>query len=241
MVNCMKKQRKKNTKRRKNKKVLKKFLRVVFKNKEISLVLFIIVIAFIALVINNRPVTEINNKGLDFLNTYEYPSYLLTSSDCMSPYDVGDGVITFGPGLTYQTVEEGYNHFNEQLETTYSSENDCIAQKHLFAMQKIRIVSYENVVNKIQEQHNIKFSQDQFNALVLLAYNSPNLFKDEQFINVIISSDGDSAQYIEAADNYYRKLSGYDTKFGQGWYNRIVDSAEMFYYGDYKYQNKLED
>lgn len=234
-LNKQKKNKKKSKK--KSSRANKSLKAILVENKTFILTLVFIAVVFMWLVDLNRPVTAIDSKGLRFLNKYEFPSYLIESGNCMRPYDVEDGVITFGPGITYPTTNQGLEAINKELGTEYTSIDNCIKVSDLQQMQKKIMGKYEDVVIKIEKSYNVAFTQNQFNALVLLAYNSPNLFNNKQFIAVITNVNGDYDQYVSAADNYYRSLSGYDTKYGQGWYNRIKDSAEMFYFGDYRYQN----
>lgn len=213
---------------------------LVVNNKVFVGVLLVLIIIFAQLVTINLPVDSLDRKGLKFLNKYEYPTYLIETGSCMRPYDVGDGVVTFGPGITYQTKDQGIEAINQQLGVSYTLTDDCISTNDLLSMQKIELEKYERIVLNVEQQYNLVFTQDQFNGLVLLAYNSPNLFKNQQFIDVITNPQSTYYEYVNAADNYYRQLSGYDTKYGSGWYNRIKDSAEMYYFGDYRFQNNLE-
>lgn len=229
-------------KNKKNKKkIWIKFGTSLKKNKQFIFILIVISITFGYLVDSNMPVTELSNKGLKLLNKYEYPSYLLTDNKCMEPYDVGDGVVTFGPGITYQSVEQGIEAINQQLNTNYTTNNSCIKESDLLVMQKSILQKYEQIIIDIETTYQYKFNHQQFDSLVLLAYNSPNLFKNDNFINVITNPESSYEEYVYAADNYYQQLSGYFTAFGSGWYNRIVDSAQLFYYGDYRYQNQMEE
>ncbi len=188
----------------------------------------------------------IDDRGLEILNAYEFPSYLIEEDNCMRPYDVGDGVMTFGPGITYPTEEEGINDINFRFDTKYTLENNCIDVELLHQLQRDVISNYEAVVNKVAINHFKHFTQDEFNGLVLLSYNSPNLFKNQDFKKVILSDDSTFDAYVEAANDYYKQLDSYydnpnteeeDDGFGNGWYNRIVDSAEVYFSIDYNYQN----
>lgn len=188
----------------------------------------------------------IDEDGLAILNAYEFPSYLIEEGYCMRPYDVGDGVITFGPGITYDTEQAGLDDINSRFNTNYTLDDDCIDVDTLHTLQRDIISNYEAVVNKVAIWHFKHFTQDQFNGLVLLAYNSPNLFSNEEFKQYILSDNQNEEGYIEAANNYYKQLDSYydnpnteeaDDGFGNGWYNRIVDSAEVYFGIDYDYQN----
>lgn len=188
----------------------------------------------------------IDDAGLQILNDYEFPSYLIEDGTCMRPYDVGDGVITFGPGITYPTEQAGIDDINSRFNTDYTLENNCIEVDTLHTLQRDIISNYEAVVNKVAIWHFKHFTQDQFNGLVLLAYNSPNLFKNEDFKTVILADQPTQDEYITAANDYYKTLGSYydnpntdepDDGFGNGWYNRIVDSSEVFFGIDYDYQN----
>lgn len=188
----------------------------------------------------------IDEAGLGILNDYEFPNYLVEDGVCMRPYDVGDGVVTFGPGITYPTEQAGIDDINSRFNTSYTLEDNCISVDTLHTLQRDIIVNYEAVVNKVAIWNFKHFTQDQFNALVLMAYNSPNLFENKEFKKVILDENATQEQYILAADNYYKMLGNYydnqnteepDDGFGKGWYNRIVDSSEVYFGIDYDYQN----
>lgn len=239
MIVYMKKnknQRKKKTKKKRNKQGVKA-IKYIKNNKLFFFIIIALILILGLLIIKNLPVTTISNRGLKLLNKYEYPTYLLTADKCMEPYDVGDGVITFGPGITYSSVETGVDDINAKLNTDYTTSNSCIRQKDLIKMQKIIIGEYEQIVINVETANNYQFNQQQFDGLVLLAYNSPNIFNNEGFIAVITNPNSSYDQYVDAADNYYQQLSGYFTTFGNGWYNRIIDSAQLFYEGDYQFQD----
>lgn len=202
-------------------------------NKMFITIILLILILFTYLVYNNIPVTSMSRRGIEFLNNYEYPTQYVTSDNCMEPYDVGDGVVTFGPGITYQNAKLGYTDINQKLGTAYSASNSCIKTDDLFTLQRMILVDYEQIVNTFAKQYAVDFNQHQFNALVLLAYNSPHIFEYEDFISVLVDEDSTSDEYIDAAQSYYQHLKDYD-KFGEGWCNRVKDSAEMYYDGDYR-------
>lgn len=227
--------------KRKNKITINGIGALIVENKVFVAVVIVIIFIFVQLVQLNSPIQSLNRRGLRFLNKYENPTNLIESGRCMRPYDVGDGVITFGPGITYPTETEGLVAINTKLGTDYSAEDDCIKISDLKDMQKVVIKEYEEIVVNIEKYYDLVFTQDQFNALVLLAYNSPNLFLNQNFIAVITNPESSYEQYVAAADSYYQQLDGYYTGFGTGWYNRIKDSAEMYYFGDYRFQNNLEE
>ncbi|WOO87714.1 hypothetical protein RZE82_01915 [Mollicutes bacterium LVI A0039] len=188
----------------------------------------------------------INEQGLEILNAYEFPTYLIEEDNCMRPYDIGDGVITFGPGITYQTEQDGINDINERFNTKYTLKNNCIDLDILNELQLEIMGAYEAVVNDIAIKKFHHFTQDQFNALVLMSYNSPALFEEEEFVEAILDDSTTQAQYIEAANNYYKQLNAYydnpnteekNDGFGEGWYNRILDSSEVYFGLDYEFQN----
>lgn len=213
-------------------------------------VIIVLIIIIAGLLGWNRHVQNysmtINDAGLEILNAYEFPTYLIEDDTCMRPYDVGDGVITFGPGITYPTEQDGLDDINQRFNEDYTLEDNCINIDTLHTLQLDIIATYEDIVNKVAIWKFKHFTQDEFNALVLMSYNSPNLFNNEKFVEVIISDNPTQEQYIEAADNYYKTLGNYydnhntdepDDGFGKGWYNRIVDSSEVFFSLDYEYQN----
>ncbi|WOO88925.1 hypothetical protein R2F61_08650 [Mollicutes bacterium LVI A0078] len=227
----------------KKKKRSKKYSKVKYKKhlQECKLFYFAIVIIFLILtilIIQNQPVTGVSNRGLKLLNSYEFPNYLVESGSCMRPYDVGDGVVTFGPGITYQTAQEGITDINNLLNKQYTTEDNCIKERDLKKLQTIKLTRYENKVFDLANVCNLLLNQDQFDGLLLIAYNSPLVLENTQFKHAVCNQQP-YQEYVDSAHNYYKQLRGYEQLYGEGWYNRIVDSAEMYYYGDYKYQNKL--
>ncbi len=232
------KRRKPSSKSKYNKNI-KRIQKVVKQNPLFIVTLSGLVLVFWLLVASNMPVHQIDHKGLRLLNKYELPIYLVESGNCMQPYDVGDGVITFGPGITYQDSQSGFDDINQIVGSNYSFDNSCVKIRDLKRVQKQKMTYYEQVVDNLQVSCNLKFSQDEFNGLVLLSYNSPSIFNQSVFANALCSSSISYDTYVETANSYYMSLSGYDTSFGSGWYNRIVDSAEVYFFGDYKYQNNV--
>lgn len=219
--------------------------------RNVLIIIICILIGFIAVsIVWTKHVEKysmtIDERGLAILNDYEFPNYLIEDGYCMRPYDVGDGVITFGPGITYPIEQAGLDDINNRFGTEYTIEEDCISVDTLHTLQRDIISNYEAVVNRVAIWHFKHFTQDQFNGLVLLAYNSPNLFKNEGFKEVILMDDPTQAMYVEAANEYYKLLNSYydnpnteaeDDGFGKGWYNRILDSSEVYFGIDYDYQN----
>lgn len=188
----------------------------------------------------------LSDKGLSLLNSYEFPYYMVDEeNDCLSPYDVGDGVITFGPGITYPTEQEGLDAINSEFDSNYTESDNCISTKILFDMQQKIISPYEHKVIDFLWSHKYIPTQNQFDALLLMSYNSPSLFDDEKF-NELFKTDLSKTDYINTINSYYQTLNSYydneDTPapndgFGEGWLNRIQDSADAFFDSDYDYQN----
>ncbi len=221
--------------------LLKKIGKLTKQNLLFVVTLTGLLLTFWLLVAANMPVHQIDHKGLKLLNKYEFPQYLVESGNCMQPYDVGDGVITFGPGITYQDSQSGFDDINQIVNGNYSFDNSCVKVRDLKRVQKQKMAYYEQVVDNLQIACDLKLSQDQFNGLVLLSYNSPSIFNQSAFADALCSSNISYDTYVQTANSYYMSLSGYDTSFGSGWYNRIVDSAEVYFFGDYKYQNNVGD
>lgn len=218
--------------------------------KKVGIILSVLIIIVMLIIFWQLHVIKysmkIDTKGLGIINDYEFPIYLVENDTCMRPYDVGDGVMTFGPGLTYDTEEEGIEDLNDSLGTKYTTNNDCIDINDLNSLQLLRMGYYEDVVNDVAIWNFKKFTQDEFNALVLLSYNLPALFKDENFVGTLLDPTTTFDEYVKAADNFYKtRYNYYDNPntdeandgFGLGWYNRIVDSAEIYFNSEYEYHN----
>ncbi len=223
--------------KKRNKKNLNKIKKQV--NNNIAFIAAITIVIIFALVISeqNSPTKSISNRGLKLLNKYEYPTYLEETGNCMRPYNVGDGVVTFGAGITYPDELAGINDINQLLDKTYSLADNCIKTRDLNKLFEIKIEYYENKVVNFQLENDMVFSQKQYDGLLLLVYNSPNILKDSNFARVLLDKQASSDMYINAANEYYKQFSAYSESFGNGWYNRIVDSSQVYYQREYKFQN----
>ncbi len=192
---------------------------------------------------------KITDEGLELLNDYEFPVYLIETNDdnqqCMNPYSVGDGKITFGPGIAYQNKQEGLDDMNHLLNTNYTINDSCILVDDLYEVQKEKLTYYEGIVNDFAFDIRLKLTPNQFDALVLMSYNSPALFSDEGFIQTMENNQVTKEEYIISMNSYYQTLDNYYDNlstdesgdgFGAGWYNRIEDSADVYFDSQYDYQ-----
>lgn len=198
---------------------------------------------------NLEPYMKPSKNLLNLLNDYEMPQYLIQQNSngksCLAPYDVGDGVETFGPGVTYKTKEEGIQDINSLLGTNYSLENDCIKIRDLEKLQSTKLDSYSWDVLYHAHEYDLSLNQQKFDGLFLLVYNSPDILDYPQFVNAL-QENGSKERYIDAADKYYQQFDNYydnpKTKakndgYGEGWHNRVVDSSQIYYSGEYDFQN----
>ncbi len=243
--------KKKNTLLRKFKRLKRKTRKIILKIIAILILILLFIITYkIAIHIDYKINYEkiLSDQGQELLDDYELPWYLVENDSCIRPYDVGDGVITFGPGVTYSTEKEGIEDINKKYNTEYTISNNCIDLDILFKLQKDIMYIYEDYVSKKTFEHRIKVTQNEFDALLLLAYNSPNFLKEEEVINMLKDKDHTKKEYISSINNYYKQMRNYydnqDTiepndGFGQGWYNRITDSAEVFFEQEYEFQNNV--
>ncbi|MFV0246983.1 MAG: glycoside hydrolase family protein [Mycoplasmatales bacterium] len=235
------------------KRSIRRFIRKFNKDKKfrtnttIGLILIVIVFAFSFNILTHMP-TELSSKGLKLLNEYEVPKSKIEANDnvtCMKPYDINDGKVTFGAGITYNSIEEGLKDINQEFKTKYTINNNCIDIKYLKKLEIIKLKTYEKYVLKVKDNNNLRLNQQQFDALVIMAFNSPNVLKDDDVLQVLVKKESKS-KYINSMDNYYKTLSAYydnpntkemDDGFGEGWLNRIKDSADVYYNHQYKFQS----
>lgn len=181
------------------------------------------------------PSQSLSMRGLKLLNEYELPRDKIAANKCMEPYDVGDGVITFGAGITYPSETQGLEDINRLFKTDYTLTNDCVKTSELEKLQKEKLAYYEQLIVDYERENSKTFSQTEFDGVFLLIYNSPQIIYDEQYKSLLMQEDITVDEYFDVANNYYKKLNGYDM-FGAGWRARILDSAQLFCNGDYKYQ-----
>lgn len=237
-------------------KIKKKSIKI-YNKKFTKLILVIILLSYLLILIRYQYIENVyfkyslSEEGLSLLNEYEFPKYLIDDSEgaeCLRPYYINDGVITFGPGITYPTIEEGLAEVNELYSENYTIDQDCIELEQLYGLQLIKLDYYVKIVENFSYSHRLKLSQNQFDALLLIAYNSPNAFEDENVNLLFEDKEISFNEYVLVFDSYYQTLSSYyenteteeeDDGFGNGWYNRIIDSAEVYYYSEYEYQNSV--
>lgn len=200
----------------------------------------------------NNVSTVLSSEGLQLLNDYEYPKNNEQNREdmrCMVPYDVEDGVTTFGAGVTFPTAEEGFEKINNEYGTDYGKENNCISVDILNEFQILMLEKYELDVLNFFEDNQIEFVQNQFDGLLILDYNSPEVLKYEPLIN-LLKNDKDTVlkeEFIDVIDSYYRQFPAYydnpntnkrNDGFGEGWYNRILDVADVYFDSQYEFQQR---
>ena len=79
---------------------------------------------------------------------------------------------------------------------------------------------------------NANLTQQQYDALYLLAYNRPALFKPGGIIENLILSNANREEWEEAILAEYKLLKGWNVN-KNGWTNRINAALELYFYGDY--------
>ncbi|MBQ3284098.1 MAG: Ig-like domain-containing protein [Ruminococcus sp.] len=135
---------------------------------------------------------------------------------------------TLGYGVLVFTGEKFYNNLTKD-------------QAYAYLVQNVNNAGYSKDVNTFLLNKNIKFNQQQYDALVCFTYNCGTgpLFSDDELIAALCNCYKNGTRdfnYINKQD-FIDKLCQYHHAGGSCVYGllyRRVDETEMFFYGDYE-------
>lgn len=185
---------------------------------------------------NSYHITGISDSGLTLLNDYEGYNIIDWQTDskgniCSYPYDVGDGVVTFGLGQTYPNEKTGYAAINEQTGSDYQV-GDCVTledsnhdQANDLEQRAITILQYDKL-------YKANINQNQFDAIMLMFYLNEDTIKDPEFWQMITDPTTTEADYTQYFLDIYAQFDQWDV-YQAGWTKRIIDSGQLFYQADY--------
>lgn len=185
---------------------------------------------------NKYNVSHVSNELLLLIADYEGVNVLNFETDqdleqCLRSYDVGDGVVTFGLGKTFNTEIDGINHINELNNTTYN-ENDCIKLEHLMKIHEEDISIREKKILSLDKKYKTNINQQQFDAIMLMFYLNEDSINSLKFWNLLSNEDLTKISYIDYFINIYSQFNQYET-YKAGWNARIEDSADIFFDSQY--------
>jgi GH24 family phage-related lysozyme (muramidase)/LysM repeat protein len=159
--------------------------------------------------------TKVSAKGVAFLHNSEGYSAVIYKDQAGKP--------TIGYGHLIKAGET----FKEPMT---KAEADALYEKD--------IQKYVNSVKALESKYNLNFTQNQLDALVSFTYNlGENIWnKSSTLRDLIVSGNYTDAQIKSAfgAYHHYTDAKTGEKKDSKGLYNRRIDEAEMFLYGDYE-------
>lgn len=98
-----------------------------------------------------------------------------------------------------------------------------------------RLTEYTGYVDTMVNNLGLNLSQQQYDAIMLLAYNKPVLvFEGGAIYNLLSEGNNNRDDWRTAILNYYQSLSDWD-KFHESWTNRTEDFLECYFDGEYVY------
>ena len=135
---------------------------------------------------------------------------------------------TLGYGMLVFTGEKFYNNLTK-------------TQAYAYLAQNINNAGYASDVNYFLMKNNIRFNQQQFDALVCFAYNigTGPFSNDDELIDALLNCSHNGVRDFNYIGKQYfiNKFCQYHHAGGSCVYGllyRRVDETEMFFYGDYE-------
>lgn len=161
-----------------------------------------------------------SDKLVDLLATFE--------GFCSSVYiDTFTGDPTLGYGVLVFTGEKFYNNLTKN-------------EAYAYLVQNVNNSGYTSSVNNFLIRENIRYNQQQFDALVCFAYNNGTgpFSTDDELIDALRSCSSGGVRNFNYINKQYfiNKFCQYHHAGGgcvYGLLYRRVDETEMFFYGDY--------
>lgn len=215
-----------------------KNLKLVYKILSIILLVLLILISiYLTFKYENEyGITGMSDEGLILLDDYEGYNMLVSDIDsdgdaCHAAYDLGDSVITFGLGVTFETEQLGIEHLNETYNTSYKV-GDCIKVSDLLNLQREAIYDREQQVLDLDRIHRANLNQQQYDAVMMMFYLNEDTIRDQKFWKIIKDKKSNIDDYSEYFITEYSQFKQWED-YQYGWSNRILDSSEVFYNKDY--------
>ncbi len=128
----------------------------------------------------------------------------------------------------------GYGHLIKPGETF----NEPISKEEALELYNKDVGKFTTAVDNFEKEYNVKLTQNQYEAMVSFSYNlGENIWKENTTIKSLILSGNYTEQEIKDAFGLFCKYRDRETQEyvrSRGVYNRRIDEAELFLYGDYE-------
>lgn len=176
----------------------------------------------------SQNLSHISDAAIELLLKYEtpYSKYLIKDNDGnilgIKPYNVGDGGITVGFGhfISYNTMAKDLN--------AYKLTQRNLSIDEAISLLKSDLEYFETQVLNLINENEIYLTQNEFDALVLQAYNYGNI---KYLTDLLKSGSRDRDEWIQVITKRMEKNKG--TNFYNGLMNRRYQEVDLFLYGDY--------
>lgn len=147
--------------------------------------------------------------------------------------DVGDGGITVGVGIYVKESDMERIEMLDKLGITWNDTEQWVSYD--VATQAYNNISgrYIDLVDGILKKYNVTVTQEQYDALFVMAYNREALFCEGGAVAKMLSSGNNNiSDWRSALLEEYQALGGWKD-YADGWTNRIDDELELYFKGDY--------
>ncbi len=190
-----------------------------------------------------KMVTSLSEKGYDFLvrlelgDDWKEAEFIKTDDQgnivAIRNHDVGDGGITVGVGIFVNESNAERIKMLESLDITWNDTKQWVPYDKITQAFNNISGKYREMVDKAIKTYNLTVTQEQYDALFLMAYNRPNFFSDGGAVNAMLASKNDNIDdWRNALLNEYKSTKNWDI-YKNGWTNRVEDQLELYFKGDY--------
>lgn len=181
--------------------------------------------------------TKLSSDGYDYLTRLEINSSLIHYDEEgniveIKNHDVGDGGVTIGMGIfvSYSDEKELMRLKSKGINVNVGEWNTYDDVYELYCERSIK---YEENVNNIVNRNDLLLTQNQYDAIYVMVYNRPALSVEGAAYDKYFSSNNPTCEkYIDSLVDEYKTLKTWDS-YGEGWTNRIKNSADVYFDSDY--------
>ena len=190
------------------------------------------------------PIIKIPDELINLLVQLELSGSPYLKQNGVINHDVGDGGVTVGIGVYVKAGKEGddtrkWLKDNFNVNADLDKLVDWKTVYEIFDEIKYKYVDRVNKLLLVRGTNNIKVSQQEFEAMFLLAYNtSINDLEPYLQQNETIPLDADT--FARVMLEHYKTLDNWET-YKDGWASRVKSAAYLFETGNYQYIQTTAD
>ena len=192
---------------------------------------------------HSEEISGLSDKGFKFLMDYELGTNWISADYIkidekgsiieIRNHDVGDGGITVGVGIYVKESDVERIEMLKELGIIWNDINQWVEYDTVIKAYNNISGTYMKTVDDAIERYNVEISQEQYDALFVLAYNRKAFFYSGGAIDKLLSvGSSNKDEWRATLLDEYRSLDTWDT-YGEGWTNRVEDALELYFEGDY--------